>query len=286
MSPAALVLASAFFHAAWNALLKRERAPEDAVVGVIAVSVALSSLWALALPGPGFASREAVAWGAAAGLLEAGYLAALARSLRHAPLGLAYTVARGGALLLVWPVSVALLGERLTAVGAAGAAVLALGLGVQGWPARGALARTEAEARGVAWAAASAACIAGYHLCYKQALAAGAEPPALFTLALGLALPLLALQRARAHGARALWDAVRARPLALGLTGAVCTLSFGLLLVGLARGGAGSVLTLRNTSILFALALGALQGERLGGRQLAGAALVVAGAGLVGWGGV
>jgi drug/metabolite transporter (DMT)-like permease len=43
------------------------------------------------------------------------------------------------------------------------------------------------------------------------------------------------------------------------------------------------VLTLRNTSIAFALGLGALQGERLRGRQLAGAAAVLVGAVLLGW---
>ncbi|WNZ63525.1 hypothetical protein QEG98_07330 [Myxococcus sp. MxC21-1] len=42
------------------------------------------------------------------------------------------------------------------------------------------------------------------------------------------------------------------------------------------------VLTLRNTSIAFALVLAALQGERLGRRQLSGAALVAVGALLLG----
>jgi drug/metabolite transporter (DMT)-like permease len=55
------------------------------------------------------------------------------------------------------------------------------------------------------------------------------------------------------------------------------------MLTALARTGAGAVLTLRNTSIAFALVLSALQGERLGLRQLVGVGLVMAGAVLLGW---
>ncbi|HET9449495.1 MAG TPA: hypothetical protein VFO83_01370 [Aggregicoccus sp.] len=54
----------------------------------------------------------------------------LAYSLRSAPLGLAYTVARGGALLLVWPASVALLGEQVWPGAALGGASVAVGLAV------------------------------------------------------------------------------------------------------------------------------------------------------------
>jgi drug/metabolite transporter (DMT)-like permease len=75
---------------------------------------------------------------------------------------------------------------------------------------------------------------------------------------------------------------VLARPLLLVAAGLLCTLSFSLLLLALANSGAGAVLTLRNTSIAFALGLGALQGERLGRRQLVGAGLVLLGAVLLG----
>jgi drug/metabolite transporter (DMT)-like permease len=83
------------------------------------------------------------------------------------------------------------------------------------------------------------------------------------------------------------WGALRrkvmTRPLLLVTAGVLCTLSFSLLLIALMRSGMGAVLTLRNTSIAFALVLGALQGERMGRRQLAGAGLVVLGAVLLGW---
>jgi drug/metabolite transporter (DMT)-like permease len=206
------------------------------------------------------------------------YLFSLARSLRHAPLAQAYTVARGGALLVVWPVSILWLDEPLTPMTVAGAAVLAAGLAVTG------LVRASAPAgRGVAWAAASAVCIAGYHVAYKRALEAGAQPPALFALALAVALPMLLLTRAGHESRGAVLRQARQSPLLMLATGTLCTLSFALLLTALARGGAGAVLTLRNMSIAFALGLAVLQGERPGQRQISGAVLVMAGAVLLGW---
>jgi drug/metabolite transporter (DMT)-like permease len=280
LSSAALVLvrSSAFFHALWNALLKRHEDPENAVVGVIAVTVVSGGLWALGLEGEAFPSSQALLWTLVAGVLESAYLATLARALRHAPLGLAYTVSRGGALLLVWPVSVLWLGEQLTPWAVAGAALVALGMAVMN------LVRPQGGGggEGVLWALVCAACIAGFNLSYKRALGAGAQPPALFTLSLGIALPLLVLLRLRGQPWSVLRPKVLARPLLLVVAGLLCTLSFSLLLLALAHSGAGAVLTLRNTSIAFALGLGALQGERLGLRQLVGAGLVILGAVLLG----
>jgi drug/metabolite transporter (DMT)-like permease len=273
-----LVLLSAFLHALWNALLKRQEDPEAGIVAVSTVSVVLGGLWALGLHGEAFPAPAGWAWAVGAGVWEGLYLFSLARSLRSAPLGLAYTVARGGALLLVWPVSVLWLGEPLTALTAAGALVLGAGLGVMG------LARPGGPAgRGVLWAVVSAICIAGYHVGYKQALGAGAQPPALFALALAVALPLLLLTRMRDGGLGAVLRQVRRSPLLVLATGGLCTLSFSLLLTALAHAGAGAVLTLRNTSIAFALGLAVLQGERPGRGQVSGAVLVVVGAALLGW---
>jgi drug/metabolite transporter (DMT)-like permease len=273
-----LVLLSAFLHALWNALLKRHEDPEAGVVGVTCVAVVLGGLWALGLQGQAFPSRAGWMWGLAAGACEGVYLFTLARSLRHAPLALAYTVARGGALLVVWPVSVLWMGEPLTPLTVAGAAVLAGGLTVTGL-----VLPSSPAGRGVAWAAMSAVCIAGYHVAYKKALGAAAQPPALFALALGVALPMLLLTRARSGDRGAVLRQARKSPLLMLVTGTLCTLSFALLLTALARGGAGAVLTLRNTSIAFALVLALLQGERPGRRQISGAVLVMTGAVMLGW---
>ncbi|MFP2909269.1 EamA family transporter [Pyxidicoccus sp. 3LFB2] len=272
-----LVLTSAFFHASWNALLKRHPNPEVGVVSVITVSVVGGGLWTLGMRGQAFPTTSGLAWALGAGVCESIYLAALSRALKQAPLGLAYTVSRGGAMLLVWPVSVLWLGEAVSVWMVTGAVLLGVGLVVMN------LTRPKGPAAtGVAWAALAAVCIAGYHLAYKLALGEGAQPPALFATGLLVALPVLILERARKLGWSTLKREVLVRPGLVVFTGIICTLSFAFLLSALGSSGAGAVLTLRNTSIAFALALAALQGERLERRQLAGAALVAVGAVLLG----
>jgi drug/metabolite transporter (DMT)-like permease len=65
----------------------------------------------------------------------------------------------------------------------------------------------------------------------------------------------------------------------LCLIGTLCSVAFLLLLWGIARGGgAGLVLTLRNSSVVFATAFAALIGDRPSGHQVAGAVLVAGGA--------
>ncbi|MCY1016521.1 EamA family transporter [Pyxidicoccus sp. MSG2] len=272
-----LVLSSAFLHASWNALLKRHPNPEVGVVSVITVAVVGGGLWTLGMRGEAFPTVRGLAWALGAGACESIYLAALSRALKQAPLGLAYTVSRGGAMLLVWPVSVLWLGEAVSAWRVSGAALLGVGLVVMNLSRPKGLAAT-----GVAWAVLAAVCIAGYHLSYKLALGEGAQPPALFATGLLVALPVLVLERVRKLGWATLKREAVVRPGLVVFTGIVCTLSFALLLSALGSSGAGVVLTLRNTSIAFALGLAALQGERLEQRQLAGAGLVAVGAVLLG----
>lgn len=272
----ALVLASALLHAVWNALLKREADPEIAGVVILGVAALASALLSQLAPGRAFPAPAGLAWSLAAGVCEGGYFATLAYGLRRASLGVVYTVSRGGAVVLVWPASALLLGERVTAAGAAGAALVVTGLALVGLDRAG-----RAAPRGVLAAALCAACIAGYHLCFKRALAAEAQPAAVFAAALAVALPLgLARLGARAREVPA---ALRARPLVLLGAGAICSASFVVFLSALARGGAGAVLTLRNTSIVFAVSLAWMLGERPGRPQLVGTALVAAGAVAMGW---
>jgi drug/metabolite transporter (DMT)-like permease len=270
----AWLLASAFLHAAWNALVKREREPQVAIVGVLTAAVLCSGAVALLLPGAGLPTRASVLWGIGAGALEALYFVTLGAALARATYGAVYAVARGGALLLVWPVAAAVLREPFTAGSAAGAALVGVGVVLV------ALAGRERASRGgIAFAAACAASIAGYHLCFDRALAAGGAPAPLFALAFAVALgPVWAHARLTGRVASGLgrWTVVR-----LGVAGAIATVSFLLFLVGLAASGAGVALTLRNTSVVFAQLLAFALGEPLPRRQLAGAALVVLGAALV-----
>lgn len=277
---AVLVICSALLHSVWNAVLKTQKDKDLAgatVVGMAAVVAVVVALAVLAFtPEAPFPRASGVAWSAGAGLFEAAYFVLLVMALERLPLAAAYTVSRGLAILAVWPVSVALLGEPITAASIAGTAVLCLGLVTSG------LERREgSSAGGVALACLCGLSIAGYHLCYKQALAAGAQPAAVFAVALSIAFPLNLARLGRAR-IPALGRELRRRPwFAIGL-GSMAAASFLILLVGLGRGGAGFVLTLRNTSIVFTALIGWAVGERPSRPQLIGAALVAAGAMLVG----
>jgi drug/metabolite transporter (DMT)-like permease len=129
----------------------------------------------------------------------------------------------------------------------------------------------------MAFSSACAASVAGYHLCYDRALATGAHPTSLFTVALATALPLVLLSLRGQSAARDIKFSPRST-LRFAFAGLLCTASFLLFLSGLAAAGAGVALTLRNTSIVFAQGLALVLGERPTRVQMAGAGLVVAGA--------
>jgi drug/metabolite transporter (DMT)-like permease len=268
------LIASAVLHAAWNALLKREREPELAALGVLAGGLLFATAMALAWPGAGFPTRASLLWSLAAGGCEAAYFVTLGSALARASYGAVYAVARGGALVVVWPVAVAFLQEPVTPAGAAGAALVGAGVVLVA-----AAGRDRASAGGIAFAVACAVSIAGYHVCYDRALAAGVGTAPLFALALAVALPPAWLW-ARLTG-RTAAGVGRAAVLRWAAAGAVVVASFLLFLVGLAKSGAGVALTLRNTSVVFAQLLALAMGERVPPRQLIGSVLVVAGAALV-----
>jgi drug/metabolite transporter (DMT)-like permease len=271
---ATLVLLSALLHAMWNAGLRLEADKDRGVVIAIAVATIVAAAvagtrWALGtVP---FPTWDSALWTAVAGGAEAVYFAGLARALSLGPLGPVYTVSRGGAVLVVWPASVALWSEPVTTGALAGSGIVLGGLILSG-------AERGAPRAAIAWASACAACIAGYHLAYKAALDAGGEPAAVFAVSLAAA-SALNLVRLGAEGRRIARAVFRARWFRLCVIGTICSVAFLLLMWGLARGGgAGLVLTLRNSSVVFATLFAALIGDQPSRRQVIGSILVAGGA--------
>jgi drug/metabolite transporter (DMT)-like permease len=273
---ALLVVASAFVHAWWNALLKKSRDPENAVIGISAFAALTSSIIAVALR-PALPSTNAMFWVALSGVLEAAYFVTLAKALARAPLGPVYTIVRGGALVLVWPVSVLLLGERVTALRAAGTALVVLGLASTGAGERTTRSGTELQARGIALAALCACFTGGYHLAYKMALSSGAAPEIVVSISLAIAS---AVNLAHVGGARRtkIREAARTQPGHVIGGGVLASVGFLVFLYAMRREGAGVVLTLRNTSILFAQLFAFFMGDRPKRLGVIGAVLVFAGA--------
>jgi len=278
----ALVLVSAFLHALWNALLRLERDKDRALVAAVGVAtliaIALAGIrWGLGeTPFPNAASAV---WALIAGVLEWAYFASLAKALARGALGPMYTISRGGAIVLVWPLSVIAYGESVVLTSVVGSAIVLGGLVLSS---TGASSSRRTDRSALAWAIACAASIAGYHLAYKAALRCDGNPSAVFALALALASAINVARLGR-EGRRVAAALVRTRTWRVVMMGAICGGSFLILMEALARGGSGYVLTLRNTSVLFATGLAVVIGERPMRAHVVGAALVAAGAVVMAW---
>lgn len=277
----ALVLFSAFLHAGWNALLRVEPDKDRGLIGAIAFASLFACVIAGVRWGLGevpFATTEAVVHTLLAGAFEAVYFMTLAKALELGRLGAVYTVSRGGAILVVWPLSILWFAEAVTLTSTLGSLTVLAGLALSSV---GSTAGGNRDHRaGILWAAACAASIAGYHLAYKAALLAGGNPSASFAVSLSLSA-LISIVRIGGDGRRTLASVLRARWSRVALMGLVCGGSFLILMEALALGGSGYVLTLRNTSVLFAAALAFAIGERPRHSEMVGAALVAAGATLM-----
>ncbi len=275
---AALTLVSALLHASWNALLRREpdkdRGLTAAIIAAAVVACAVALVrWALgAQP---FTTPASILYTVLAGLFEAIYFSTLARALEVGRLGVVYTVSRGGAVLVVWPASLWLFAEVVTWTSGTGSAVVLAGLVVSSLSVT--TASTRAHRAGVGWAAACAVSIAGYHLAYKAGVREGANPSALFGASLALSAVLSVIRLGRA-GRRTLVVVVRERGSRVALMGLLCGGSFLILMEAISIGGSAFVLTLRNTSVLFAVILAAMIGERPQRTEIVGAILVAGGA--------
>lgn len=279
----ALVLLSALLHAAWNALLRLEHDKDRSLI----VAIAVATLFAAAIAGvrwglgsAPFASLGGLGFTLLAGVFEAIYFATLARAMDRGKLGVVYTISRGGAVLAVWPLSILLFAEIATSPAVAGSLLVLAGLALSGLGAGG--KRHGNRSGAVRWAAACAVSIAGYHLAYKAALRDAVNPSACFALSLGVSA-VINITRVGRVGRGELGELVRARWPRLLLMGLMCGGSFLILMEALAIGGSGYVLTLRNTSVLFAAGMAWLIGERPRRFELVGAALVAAGAVLMAW---
>jgi uncharacterized membrane protein len=284
----ALVVVSAFLHALWNALLRLEAEKDRSLVAAIGVATVVAAIVAVVRWGLGevlFASWRGVGFTVLAGVMEAVYFATLAKAMELGRLGVVYTISRGGAVLVVWPLSMALFGEQATLASMVGSVVVVGGLALSGLGGAPAGAHVDASGdrrarRAVGWAMACAVAIAGYHLAYSAALSEAVNPSACFALSLAVSVTINATRLSRAGRGR-FGELMRQRWRRLVVMGVVSSASFLVLLEALARGGAGHVLTLRNTSVLFAVVMGWRIGERPRRAEVIGAALVAVGAALL-----
>lgn len=283
-----LLLLSAFFHAAWNALVKQSRFPHFFLIGLTLINAFLTTLL-VALPLTPFSwpSRQAFFWGILAGFFEGAYTVTLGLTFTQNTLGASYAIMRGGALLITWFFSVLFLKETFSWPIGLGLGCVLVGLGLVSprtfTPASSILRSFYLSSfwKSNPYAYVCALWIAGYHLCYGQALEHGIPPIPLLSLSLLSSLPVLGYFYPRQTLVTAWRQELRTRwPWVLGAS-LLSTLSFLIFLFGLQHTHPGLALTLRNTSVIFAQFLAKGLGEKISLAQGLGAFWITMGTLLV-----
>lgn len=273
------VLLGAALHAGWNVLVKSagDKSVDNALITFSAGWVALPFALAAGLP-------QAAAWPflAASLLVHIGYYSALAGAYHHGELGLTYPIMRGLAPLLVALFSATVVHELPAPATWAGVLAITLGVALVGLAHPG---QALHHGKALSFAVANAAIIAGYTfvdgLGVRAEVAAGgtALRYALWLFVINaLPYPLLVLRRRDAAARRAVLAYAPARwPLAA--VGAAASIgSYGIALWAMTRAPVASVAALRETSVLFASALGTwMLRERFGWQRGLGTVVILAG---------
>lgn len=285
MTPAelGLVLASALLHAWWSVSIKGSRDPLvfNALQKVVPVTAALALL-----PLVNLHEISPAVWKllAATGVAHSLYFYWMSRAFEHGDLTLVYPIARSTPAFLPL-VAVPLLGESISAGGGLGIAMVVAGM----W-----LVYAGRDFRWSAFASPAArfafltlAATVAYSFLDKSAMAELAGGPwtsplpraAVFCLLLIVVsavgfVPLVLYHR----GARAIAEAARTEFWTASASAAISFASYTLILKALEAAQVSYVVAARQTSVLFALALGVLWlRERPGRRRVIGALATVAG---------
>ena len=271
-----LVVGAAACHCAWNLFLKSESDRAEVSLGALIVGAVLASP-VLAVYGLRDISLEGWLLIALSGVFETAYVIALTAAYGAGDLSLVYPIARGTPALLVAPLSVALLGERLSAPGITGIGLVVGGIVATYQPvSHDATAAGGRHGRAVVLAILTGLAISGYSFVNK--LGVQRVPVPLYaTLVFAVdALFLAIVLRARGGLRWPLLPRGRWRP----------TVIVGVLMMGSYLGVLGAmtlaplayVVAAREMSIVLTTIAGVvLLGERASARRLGGATLIFAG---------
>ncbi len=270
--PVALaVLGAALLHAGWNAFLKSGEDKQLDAIGIAAGSGAVALVAAPFFGMPGSASWP---WLAASAVVHIAYFHLLAGAYRWGDLSFSYPVMRGGGPLLVALVGAIAFGEVLPWAQTAG--VLLISAGILAF----ATHRTDDAAamrKSLAFALANAGVIAAYTLIDAQGARISGAPVAYtlwFFVANGCVMLALGSWQRGGEAARHLLR--RWRLTFVGGAGAV--LAYAIALWAMTKAPVALVAALRETSVVFAAALGALfLGEPFTARRLTATLIVLAG---------
>ncbi|MBX9470164.1 MAG: DMT family transporter [Rhizobium sp.] len=262
-----LALIAAILHASWNAFL---RTGADRLWSITVMSLAGSIIclpFLFILPVPGSAAWPYILISAG---LQVGYSLFLVAAYRHGELGQVYPIVRGTVPLLVTLGGFLFFGEVLGPWQTLGVILIAAGIMSLS------LGRTRAATSSILFALTTGLIIACYSTVDSRGVKLVEQPIAyavwvLFLFGLMITIAFAVTRRGLAIDIRSplTWKAAAG--------GVVAMLAYGLVVVAYAYAPAGLVTAVRETSVVFAVLIGALLlGEPLTARRLL-ACLIVAG---------
>lgn len=264
-----LALIAAILHAGWNAFLRNgaDRLWSVTVMSLSGSVIALPFILLLPLP-----QGEAWFYILLSSLLQVGYSLFLVAAYRHGELGQVYPIVRGTVPLLVTIGGFLFFGEILGPFQTLGVVLVAVGIMSLS------LGKARAGNASLAFALATGLIIACYSTVDSKGVRLVAVPVAyamwvLFLYGLLLALTFAVVRRGLMIDFRSpvTWKALGG--------GVVALAAYGLVVVAYSLAPAGLVTAVRETSVVFAVLIGALfLGERLTARRLAACVIVAAGA--------
>ena len=264
------VLAAAFLHAAWNALLKLGLSKQSSMLLLSLGNAAIGLVIVATQPLP---TAEVWPWLFASGLIHTAYQLFLAYSYEHGDLSRVYPIARGTAPMVVLLVSVTLLGVRFEVWELAGILVLGCGIALM---ARGVFSDGESR-RLLPYALGSAAATAGYTLTDGMGARVSGDP----VTYVGWLLILAALFYTPVVLALRGPSVLRASPRAWAagmVSGAASFAAYAIVVWAMTKAPFALVAALRETSILFAVLIGVVAfGERMSAGKALAACLIVIG---------
>jgi drug/metabolite transporter (DMT)-like permease len=240
------VLGAALLHAAWNAGVKSSIDKQLDTVALAAGAGVIALVVAPWLPAP---AAQSWPWLAASALVHILYFVFIAGAYKWGELSYTYPVMRGGGPMIVALAGAVTLGEILPWRETAGVVLICLGIL--------AFASGKHHPRATAFALANAVVIATYTLIDAQGARASGAPVSytlwFFAANAVVIVAMGVMQRGRAvpHYLQHHW--VRAA------LGGACSLgAYGIALWAMTRAPVALVAVLRETSVIFAAALGAL----------------------------
>jgi drug/metabolite transporter (DMT)-like permease len=260
------VLGAALLHAGWNALVKSSVDKQLDTIGLAAGAGVIALLAAPWLSAPAVQSWP---WLVASAIVHILYFIFLAGAYKWGELSYTYPLMRGGGPMIVALVGAITLGEVLPLGETAGVVLICLGILT--------FASGKHDRRATLYALANAVVIAAYTLIDAQGARSSGAPVSYtlwFFAANGVVIVVMGfLQRGREVPRYLRRNWTRAA------LGGACSLgAYGIALWAMTRAPVAVVAVLRETSVIFAAALGALfLGEKFTRRRLLATGAVLAG---------